>query len=69
MTSSGTSDPADETIPADPETPERELTRVERRAERQRLKQVRKARRKEVKKNMYNGKNRAKGKHAKGKKR
>lgn len=47
---------------ADPETPEPELTREQRRAERQRLKAVRKARRREVKKNAYNGKNRAKGK-------
>lgn len=55
--------------PTSAETPEPELTRDERRAERQRLKEVRKARRKEVKKNAYNGKNRAKGKQAKGKKR
>lgn len=55
--------------PTTPEVPEPELTRDERRAERQRLKAVRKARRKEMKKRAYNGKNRAKGKQAKGKKR
>ena len=54
---------------ADPETPEPELTRNQRRDERQRLKTVRRARRREVMKNSYNGKNRAKGKQAKGKKR
>lgn len=53
-----------------PETPEPELTREQRRDERQRLKTVRRTtRRREVMKNAYDGKNRAKGKHPKGKKR
>ena len=55
--------------PTSPEVPEPELTRDERRSERQRLRAARKARRKGMAKRAYNGKNRAMGKQAKGKKR